>query len=54
MLDKFFIIVTMVTANPELGTDLFAFEKPYDSREICVKTLELDPNKYFTAAYHNF
>ena len=44
----------MVTANPELGTDLFAFEKPYDSREICVKTLELDPNKYFTAAYHNF
>ena len=54
MLDKFFIIVTMITANPELGTDLFAFEKPYDTREECVKTLELDPNKYFTAAYNNF
>ena len=54
MLDKFFIIVTMVTTNPQLGTDLFAFEKPYDSRELCVKTLELDPNKYFTAAYNNF
>ena len=54
MLDKFFIIVTMITANPELGTDLFAFEKPYDTREVCVKTLELDPNKYFTAAYNNF
>ena len=54
MLDKFFIIVTMVTTNPELGTDLFAFEKPYETREVCVKTLELDPNKYFTAAYNNF
>ena len=33
MLDKFFIIVTMVTANPELGTDLFAFKKPYDTEK---------------------
>ena len=44
----------MITANPELGTDLFAFQKPYDTREVCVKTLELDPNKYFTSAYNNF
>tara|TARA_R100001082_G_C4324408_1_gene142637 strand:- start:81 stop:335 length:255 start_codon:yes stop_codon:yes gene_type:complete len=54
MLDKFFIIVTMVTVNPELGTDLYAFKKPYDTKEVCVKNLELNYNKYFTAAYNNY
>ena len=39
MLDKFFIIVTMVTVNPELGTDLYAFKKPYDTKEVCVKSV---------------
>ena len=53
MLDKFFIIVTMVTANPELGTDLFAFKKPYDTEKVCLEQLESDPNKYFTAAWMN-
>ena len=54
MLDKFFIIVTMITANPELGTDLFAFKKPYDTEKVCLEQLESDPTKYFTAAYNNF
>ena len=46
MLDKFFIIVTMVTANPEFGTDLFAFIKPYDTQQQCLEQLDADPNKY--------
>ena len=44
----------MVTVNPELGTDLYAFKKPYDTKEVCVKNLELNYNKYFTAAYNNY
>ena len=39
----------MVTANPELGTDLFAFNKPYDTEKVCLEQLESDPNKYFRA-----
>ena len=39
----------MVTANPELGTDLFAFNKPYDTEKVCLEQLESDPNKYFTS-----
>ena len=54
MLDKFFIIVTMVTANPELGTDLFAFDHAYESEKACLEKLQSDPTKYFTAAYLNF
>ena len=30
MLSKFFIIVTMVTSTPQLGTDLFAFNHAYE------------------------
>ena len=48
MLDKFLYISYMVTANPELGTDLFAFNKPYDTEKVCLEQLESDPNKYFT------
>ena len=44
----------MVTANPELGTDLFAFKKPYDTEKVCLEPLESDPTKYFTAALMNF
>ena len=44
----------MVTANPELGTDLFAFNKPYDTEKVCLEQLESDPNKYFTTAWMNF
>ena len=33
---------------------MFAFKKPYDTKEGCVKNLELNYNKYFTAAYNNY
>ena len=54
MLGKFFIIVTMVTSTPQLGTDLFAFEHAYESEKACLEKLQSDPTKYFTAAYLNF
>ena len=54
MLDKFFIIVTMVTSTPQLGTDLFAFDHAYESEKACLEKLQSDPTKYFTAAWMNF
>lgn len=55
MLDKFFIIVTMMTPNSQqFGTDMFAFEKPYETKQVCVDRLKSNPSKYFQAAYKNF
>ena len=38
MLNKFFIIVTMVTSTPQLGTDLFAFDHAYESENCLLYT----------------
>ena len=54
MLDKFFIIVTMVTANPELGTDLFIFHQENETQQQCLDRLNANPDKYMWAAFKNF
>ena len=53
-LSKYYLIITMVTATPEFGTDMFIFHEEYDSREQCLERLNANPDKYMWAAIKNF
>ena len=54
MLGKFFIVVTMVTATPEFGTDMFIFHQENNTRQECLNRLNENPDKYMWAAIKNF
>ena len=53
-LSKYYLIITMVTATPEFGTDMFIFHQENDSREQCLERLNENPDKYMWAAIKNF
>ena len=53
-LSKYYLIITMVTATPEFGTDMFIFDQENDSREQCLERLNANPDKYMWAAFENF
>ena len=54
MVGKFFIVVTMVTATPEFGTDMFIFHQENNTRQECLNRLNENPDKYMWAAFKNF
>ena len=45
-LSKYYLIITMVTATPEFGTDMFIFHQENNSREQCLESLNANPDKY--------
>ena len=53
-LSKYYLIITMVTATPEFGTDMFIFHQENNSREQCLERLNANPDKYMWAAIKNF
>ena len=53
-LSKYYLIITMVTATQEFGTDMFIFHQENDSREQCLERLNANPDKYMWAAIKNF
>ena len=53
-LSKYFIIVTMATATPEFGTDLFIFHQENETQQQCLDRLNANPDKYMWAAFKNF
>ena len=53
-LSKYFIIVTMFTATPEFGTDLFIFHQENETQQQCLDRLNANPDKYMWAAFKNF
>ena len=53
-LSKYYLIITMVTATPEFGTDMFIFHQENDSRVQCLERLNENPDKYMWAAIKNF
>ena len=53
-LSKYYLIITMVTATPEFGTDMFIFHQENDSRQQCIERLNANPDKYMWAAFKNF
>ena len=53
-LSKYYLIITMVTATPEFGTDMFIFHQENPSREQCLERLNENPDKYMWAAIKNF
>ena len=53
-LSKYFIIVTMFTATPEFGTDLFIFHQENETQQQCLDRLNKNPDKYMWAAFKNF
>ena len=53
-LSKYYLIITMVTATPEFGTDLFIFHQENDTQQQCLDRLDANPDKYMLAAFENF
>ena len=53
-LSKYYLIITMVTATPEFGTDLFIFHQENDTQQQCLDRLNANPDKYMWAAFKNF
>ena len=53
-LSKYYLIITMVTATPEFGTDLFIFHQENDTQQQCLNRLNANPDKYMWAAFKNF
>ena len=53
-LSKYYLIVTMVTATPEFGTDLFIFHQENETQQQCLDRLNENPDKYMWAAFKNF
>ena len=53
-LSKYYLIITMVTATPEFGTDLFIFHQENDTQQQCLDRLNANPDKYMGAAFENF
>ena len=53
-LSKYYLIITMVTATPEFGTDLFVFHQENETQQQCLDRLNANPDKYMWAAFKNF
>ncbi len=53
-LSKYYLIITMATATPEFGTDLFIFHQENETQQQCLDRLNENPNKYMWAAFKNF
>ena len=53
-LSKYYLIITMVTATPEFGTDLFIFHQENETQQQCLDRLNANPDKYMWAAFKNF
>ena len=53
-LSKYYLIITMVTATPEFGTDLFIFHQENETQQQCLDRLNANPDKYIWAAFKNF
>ena len=53
-LSKYYLIITMVTATPEFGTDLFIFHQENETQQQCLDSLNANPDKYMWAAVKNF
>ena len=53
-LSKYYLIITMVTATPEFGTDLFIFHQENETQQQCLDRLNENPDKYMWAAFKNF
>ena len=53
-LSKYYLIITMVTATPEFGTDLFIFHQENETQQQCLDRLNANPDKYMWAAFENF
>ena len=53
-LSKYYLIITMVTATPEFGTDMFIFHQENDTQQQCLDRLDANPDKYMWAAIKNF
>mgnify|MGYP007000226331 len=53
-LSKYYLIITMVTATPEFGTDLFIFHQENETQQQCLDRLNKNPDKYMWAAFKNF
>ena len=53
-LSKYYLIITMVTATPEFGTDMFIFHQENDTQQQCLDRLDANPDKYMWAAFKNF
>ena len=53
-LSKYYLIITMVTATPEFGTDLFIFHQENDTQQQCLDRLNANPDKSMWAAFENF
>ena len=51
---KYYLIITMVTATPEFGTDLFIFHQENETQQQCLDRLNANPDKYMWAAFKNF
>ncbi len=47
-LSKYYLIITMVTATPEFGTDLFIFHQENDTQQQCLDRLDANPDKYIS------
>ena len=44
-LSKYYLIITMVTATPEFGTDLFIFHQESETQQECLDRLSANPDK---------
>ena len=44
-LSKYYLIITMVTATPEFGTDMIILHQQNDSREQCLERLNANQDK---------
>ena len=53
-LSKYYLIITMVTATPEFGTDLFIFHQENETQQQCLDRLNANPDKNMWAAFENF
>ena len=49
-LSKYYLIITMVTATPEFGTDMFIFHQENDTQQQCLDRLDANPDKYMWTA----
>ena len=47
MLGKWFIVVLMFSANPELGSDVYVYKKPFETKIECYAHLKENSLTYF-------
>ena len=54
MLEKWFIVVLMFSANPELGSDVYVYKKPFETKTECYTHLKENSLTYFNWAYLSY